>query len=56
MLYNLCGQDELGLEYGKKAMELAYKLRIFDALDGTLREHTRNARAFTAWALYNWTT
>jgi hypothetical protein len=56
MLFNLCGQDELGQEYGEKAVELAQELRMFDAPDGALNKHTRNARTFTAWALYNWTT
>ncbi|KAK2590782.1 hypothetical protein QQS21_011536 [Conoideocrella luteorostrata] len=56
VFHNLCGLDEIGQSYRVHAIALAHNLHLFHSSVKEQSERTRNGRAFTAWALYNWET
>lgn len=56
VFHNLCGLDEIGKAYRIHATALAHKLRLFDSTMDEGNDRMRNAKAFAAWALYNWDT
>ncbi|KAK8103262.1 hypothetical protein PG984_016408 [Apiospora sp. TS-2023a] len=54
VFHNLCGLDEIGQSYRIHAIALAHELRFYDGPIKAPSEKMRQARIYTAWALYSW--
>jgi hypothetical protein len=53
IVYNVCALDKIGNVYGLQALAIAQDLRLFNGNAHVKSERVRNARNFTAWALFN---
>lgn len=53
VIYNFCALDKVGKVYGLQGLSIAQDLRLFDGNAHIKSKRVRNARNFTAWALFN---
>ncbi|KAK7973481.1 hypothetical protein PG988_007615 [Apiospora saccharicola] len=56
VVHNLCGLDEIGQPYRVHAITLAHELGFYDGPIKAPSEKMRQAKIYTAWALYSWDT
>lgn len=56
MIYNVCGLDKIGRSYGAEAIAMADDLQLFNGSVEMKSGRERDARNFTAWAVYKFET